>query len=146
MHRHCSNHRSRRKHSSCSLHEKTVDVVYNKLDKTGRITNIVLIPVYAFLSLFCIGIGIFCSPGYEEGVPEILGWVVALLIPSAPLFCFVGLGLSVALRKKRKKQAEFYRPVYWNCQRRAFHASVLTLLRKFAGFSQLRESYTLFHE
>ena len=48
--------------AACS--KKSQDVVYTKLDKAGRITNIVLIPVYALLSLFCIGIGIFCYPGY----------------------------------------------------------------------------------
>ena len=38
---------------------KADGAVYGKLDKAGRITNIVLIPIYALLSLFCMGIGIF---------------------------------------------------------------------------------------
>ena len=48
--------------AACS--KKSQDIVYTKLDKAGRITNIVLIPVYVLLSLFCIVIGIFCYPGY----------------------------------------------------------------------------------
>jgi cytochrome bd-type quinol oxidase subunit 2 len=86
--------------------KKAEDVVYGKLDKAGRITNIVLIPIYAVLSLFCMGIGFFCNPGYD-GFLEFLGWIVALFIPSAPLFCFVGLGLSTALRKKGKSKQSF---------------------------------------
>ena len=85
---------------------KTDGAVYGKLDKAGRITNIVLIPIYALLSLFCMGIGIFCFPGYE-GFLRILGWIVAVIIPSAPLFCFGGLGLSVALRKKGRSKQSF---------------------------------------
>ena len=86
--------------------KKAEGVVYSKLDKAGRITNIVLIPVYAALSLFCMGIGIFCYPGYE-GFLRILGWIVAVIIPSAPLFSFIGLGLSVALRKKGRSKLSF---------------------------------------
>ena len=52
--------------------KKADGVVYGKLDKAGCITNIVLIPIYAFLSLFCIGIGIFSFPGYE-GFLRVLG-------------------------------------------------------------------------
>ena len=86
--------------------KKADGVVYGKLDKAGRITNIVLLPVYAALSLFCMGIGIFCYPGYE-GFLRILGWIVAAIIPSASLLCFGGLGLSVALRKKGKSKLSF---------------------------------------
>lgn len=87
--------------------KKSQDMVYTKLDKAGRITNIVLIPVYAVLSLFCMGIGFFCFPGYEAGFLRFLGWIVALIVPSAPLFCFTGLGLSAALRKKGRSKQSF---------------------------------------
>ena len=90
--------------AACS--KKTEGVVYGKLDRAGRITNIVLIPVYACLSLFCMGLGIFCNPGYD-GFLRILGWIVSFIIPSAPLFCFIGLGLSVALRKKGRSKQSF---------------------------------------
>lgn len=92
---------------SLALGTKKADgVIYGKLDRTGRIINFVLIPVYAFLSFFCMGIGIFCYPGCE-GFLRILGWIVALLIPAAPLFCFGGLGLSAALRKKGRSKLSF---------------------------------------
>lgn len=88
--------------------KKADDVIYGKLDDAGRITNLVLIPVYAVLSLFCMGIGIFCYPGYEEGFLRVLGWIAAFFIPSAPLFCFVGLGMSIALRRKGRRKQSFY--------------------------------------
>ena len=81
-------------------------MVYTKLDKAGRITNIVLIPVYAALSLYCMALGFFCNPAYD-GLLGILGWIVSVIIASAPLFCFVGLGLSAALRKKGKSKPSF---------------------------------------
>lgn len=86
--------------------KKAQDVVYTKLDKTGRITNIVLIPVYAAISLYCMALGFFCNPAYD-GLLGILGWIVSVIIASAPLFCFVGLGLSAALRKKGKSKPSF---------------------------------------
>ena len=97
--------------------KKAEGVVYGKLEIAGRISNIVLIPVYAVLSKFCMGIGIFRYPGYE-GFLRILGWIVAVIIPSAPLFCFCGLGLSAALRKKAKVSRAL-----------PFSLSVLPLLR-----------------
>ena len=118
--------------------KKAEGVVYGKLDKAGRISNIVLIPVYAVLSKFCIGIGIFRYPGYE-GFLRILGWIVAVIIPSAPLFCFCGLGLSAALRKKRQKQAELCRSVYRFCRCCAFRSSVLCLLRKLVELPKLKK-------
>ena len=88
--------------------KKSEDVVYTKLDKAGRITNIVLVPAYAALSLFAMGMGLFCYPGYDEGILNILGWIVTLFIPSAPLISFgCGLGFSVALRKKGKSKQSF---------------------------------------
>ena len=79
--------------------KKADGVVYGKLDKAGRITNIVLIPVYVCIGLFCSGLGFFSYPEYE-GLLGVLGWIVAILISSAPLVSGLGLGFSVALRKK----------------------------------------------
>ena len=86
--------------------KKADGVVYGKLDKVGRVTNIVLIPVYVALSLGIMGLGLFCNPNYE-GFLGILGWIVSVFIPSTPLFCFIGLGLSVLLRKKGKSKRSF---------------------------------------
>jgi cytochrome bd-type quinol oxidase subunit 2 len=90
--------------AACS--KKTEGMVYGKLDRAGRITNVVLIPVYACLSLFCMGLGIFCNPGYD-GFLRILGWIVAVIMASAALFCGLGLGYSVYLRKKGKSKQSF---------------------------------------
>ena len=37
----------------------------------------------------------------------LLGWIVSLIIPAAPLFCGLGIGLSVVLRKKGKRKGSF---------------------------------------
>ena len=86
---------------------KKVDgVVYGKLDKAGRITNIVLIPVYIAISMFSMGLAIFVYPEYG-GFLGILGWIVTIIIDSTPLYCGLGLGFSVALRKKGKSKQSF---------------------------------------
>ena len=81
-------------------------VVYGKLDQAGLITNIVLLPVYACLTLFCIALSMFTWPGYD-GLLGILGWIVCFVIASAPLSCGLGLGFSAALRKKGKSKQSF---------------------------------------
>ena len=81
-------------------------VIYTKLDKAGRITNILLIPLYAALGLFCMAFGIFSYPGYD-GLLGILGWLIAIIVASAPLACGLALGFSVALRKKGKSKQSF---------------------------------------
>lgn len=42
-----------------------------------------------------------------EGLLEILGWIVSIFIASTGLFCGLGLGFSVALRKKGKRKLSF---------------------------------------
>ena len=86
--------------------KKTEGVVYGKLDKAGRITNIVLIPVYICIALFCAIMSIFAYPEYD-GFLGILGWIVVVIISSVPLYCGLGLGFSVALRKKGKSKKSF---------------------------------------
>ena len=86
--------------------KKADDVVYEKLDKVGQITNVVLIPVYLALSLFCVALSIFIAPGYD-GLLGILGWIVCIIIASAPLSCGLGLGFSVSLRKKGRSKLSF---------------------------------------
>ena len=86
--------------------KKTDGVVYSKLDKTGRVTNILLIPVYVFLTLFCIAMSLFLNPEYD-GFLGLLGWIVAIIIASVPLFCGFALSASVVLRKKGKGKASF---------------------------------------
>ncbi|MBR5309662.1 MAG: hypothetical protein IKU42_00880 [Oscillospiraceae bacterium] len=87
--------------------KKSEGVVYNKLDKAGIITNILLIPVYACLSPLALGLGLFTYPEHDTGILAVLGWIVTIIVTSAMLFCGLGLGFSVALRKKGKSKKSF---------------------------------------
>ena len=89
------------------LSKKAEGVIYSKLDKTGRITNILLITVYALLSPLYLGLGLFSYPEHETGILCIIGWIIAIINASAALFCGLGLGASVALRKKGKSKESF---------------------------------------
>lgn len=86
--------------------KKSENVIYGRLDKVGRITNILLIPVYLLLSPLCLFIGAISYPDHE-GFLWMLGLIVAVVIASAVLFCCLGLGFSVALRKKGKSGLSF---------------------------------------
>ena len=86
--------------------KKAEGLTYGKLDVAGVVTNIVLIPVYVGLAVFSIAISLFITPGYD-GFLGILGWIVCVIIASAPLFSGLGLGFSVSLRKKGKSKQSF---------------------------------------
>lgn len=86
--------------------KKDDSVIYNKLDKAGMITNILLIPIYACVLPFCLFLGMISYPAYD-GFLGIIGWIVAIINASATLFCGLGLGFSVALRKKGKSKLGF---------------------------------------
>ena len=86
--------------------KKAEGVTYGKLDKAGRITNIVLIPVYIVLSLVYIAITIFTSPA-RDGLLGVLSWLVCLIIAVAPASCGLGLGFSASLRKKGRSKQSF---------------------------------------
>jgi hypothetical protein len=60
---------------------------------------ICLAPVYLFL-------GMISYPDHS-GLLGILGWIVSVINASAALFCGLGLGFSVALRKKGKSKLSF---------------------------------------
>lgn len=86
--------------------KKADGVEYNNLDKAGRITNIVLILIYVFLAPFYMFIGMISYPDHN-GILGILGWIVSIINASAALFCSLGIGFSVALRKKGKSKQSF---------------------------------------
>ena len=86
--------------------KKAEGVTYGKLDKAGRITNILLIPLYLLFSPLYLFFGMISSPK-QDGFLGILGWIVSILIASAALICGLGLGLSVALRKKGRSKLSF---------------------------------------
>ena len=86
--------------------KKADGVVYGKLDKAGRVTNILLILVYLCVSPLYLFLGMIANPRYD-GFLGVLGWIVAIVMASAALFCGIGLGLSVAFRKQGKSKLSF---------------------------------------
>ena len=86
--------------------KKADGVTYGKLDKIGRITNILLSLIYICLSPLYLFLGVIANPRYD-GFLGVLGWIVAIVMGSAALFCGLGLGSSVALRKKGKSKQSF---------------------------------------
>ena len=83
--------------------KKADGVVYGKLDKIGRITNVLLLLLYVGFSYVYLFLGMIARPRYDG----FLGWVVSVIMASAALFCGIGLGLSVAFRKKSKSKLSF---------------------------------------
>ena len=86
--------------------KKEEHVTYGKLDKAGRITNILLIPIYVILSPLYLFLGMISAPDHS-GFLGLVGWIVSIIIASATMFCGLGLGFSVALRKKGKSKLSF---------------------------------------
>ena len=86
--------------------KKSDGIVYGKLDKAGRITNILLTLLYIGFSPLYLFFGMISTPKHE-GFLGILGWIVSIIIASAALFCGLGLGFSVALRKKGRSKLSF---------------------------------------
>lgn len=86
--------------------KKAEGVVYGKLDKLGRVTNILLLLLFLGFSYVYLLLGMIARPRYD-GFLGILGWIVAVIMASAALFCGIGLGLSVAFRKKGRSKLSF---------------------------------------
>lgn len=86
--------------------KKATDITYTKLDKIGRITNVLLGIVYVCLSPFCLFLGMISNPKYD-GFLGLLGWIVSVIMASATMFCWIGIGASIALRKKGKSNLSF---------------------------------------
>ena len=87
--------------------KKEEGVVYGTLDNVGRVTNILLIPVYAIISIFCFFLVMVSYRPGEEGILAIVAWILAFIGATGPAFCGLGLGASVALRKKGKSKLSF---------------------------------------
>lgn len=85
---------------------KADGVVYGKLDKAGRITNVLLLLLYICLAPVYLFLGMISYPDHS-GLLGVLGWIVSVINASAALFCGLGLGFSVALRKKGKSKLSF---------------------------------------
>ena len=87
--------------------KKAEDVVYGKLDCVGRITNVLLIPAYAIASIFCFFVVMLGYFPEGEGILALIAWIVAFIGATGPALCGLGLGASVALRKKGKSKLSF---------------------------------------
>ena len=81
-------------------------VIYGRLDKIGRVTNVLLLLVYVGFAYVYLFLGMIAAPRYD-GFPGVLGWIVSVIMASAALFCGIGLGLSVAFRKKGRSKQSF---------------------------------------
>lgn len=79
--------------------KKEAGVFYGKLDKLGRFTNLLLAVAYILTAPVYLFLGMISEPD-GEGPLLILGVLVSVIAASASLFCSLGLGLSVSLRKK----------------------------------------------
>ena len=88
--------------------KKSEGVVYGILDKVGRITNFLLIPIYAIASIFCLFVVMFGYIPDGEGAWAIVAWLLAIVGATGPAFCGLGLGASVALRKNGKSKPSFW--------------------------------------
>lgn len=86
--------------------KKEDGAVYGKMDKAGRITNIVLFIIYVCLAPLYMFLAMIANPRYD-GFLGILGWIVAIIMGSSALFCGLGLGFSVAMRKRGKSKLSF---------------------------------------
>lgn len=86
--------------------KKEEGVVYTRLDKAGRITNILLLLFYVGFSYVYLMIGVIARPNYD-GFLGLVGWIVSVIMASAAMVCSVGLGASVALRKKGRSKQSF---------------------------------------
>ena len=81
-------------------------VTYGKLDKIGRFTNILLLLFYVGFSYVYLFLGMIANPRYE-GFLGILGWTVSIMLGWGGVLWGIGLGLSVAFRKKGKSKLSF---------------------------------------
>jgi uncharacterized membrane protein len=86
--------------------KKSKDITYTSLDKVGRITNVLLSIVYVCLAPFYFFLGMISNPQYD-GFLGLIGWIVAVIMASAAMFCWIGIGGSIALRKKGKSRLSF---------------------------------------
>ena len=88
--------------------KKEEGVVYGILDKVGIVTNILLIPAYVIIAIFCFFIVMLGYFPEGEGILGVLSWIVAIIGATGPVLCGLGLGASVALRKKGKSKKSFW--------------------------------------
>jgi hypothetical protein len=87
--------------------KKEETVVYGTLDKIGIATNIVLIPVYAIILTFFWFLNMLGMNPLNGGLLGVISWIVSIFCASVPALCGLGIGASVAWRKKGKSVHSF---------------------------------------
>lgn len=88
--------------------KKEEGVTYGTLDKIGGVTNILLIPVYALLTTFFWFLSMLGMNPLRGGLIGIISWIMSFICCSAPALCGLGLGASVAWRKKGMSVRSFW--------------------------------------
>ena len=91
--------------AACS--KKSENVVYGVLDKIGVVTNILLIPLYAILTIFFFFLAMLGMNPDGEGFIGIISWIISIVCNSSPALCGLGLGAAIAWRKKGKSLRSF---------------------------------------
>jgi hypothetical protein len=86
--------------------KKSENVVYGKLDKLGFLTNIFLACAYVCFAPIYLFLGLICYPA-QQGFLGIIGGIISIIAGSAALISCLGIGYSVALRKKGKSNLSF---------------------------------------
>lgn len=86
--------------------KKKEGVAYGALDNAGVVTNIVLTIIYAISAPFYMFIGMIAEP-YKNGFWGVVGAIIAIIMGSTPLIAGLGIGASVALRKRGKSTLSF---------------------------------------
>ena len=110
--------------------KKQEGLTYGKLDKAGRITNVLLSIVYVCISPLYLFLGALCRPAHD-GLLGILGWIVSIIAASAAMICALGIGFSIAWRKQGKSKKSFA------VQFAGFAGIALTLLIFFVFYGNL---------
>ena len=86
--------------------KKSEGVTYGKLDKAGVVTNVILTVIYGFLTPPCLFVGLICQPAHD-GFLGVIGGILCVIVGSAAMFCGLGIGFSISLRRKGKSKLSF---------------------------------------
>ena len=113
--------------------KKADGVIYSKLDKIGRVTNILLLLFYVGFSFFYLFLGTIANPRYD-GFLGILGWIVSIIMASQ--LCFAELVLAcLLLFVKKQEQIELCCSVCRCWRYRTYSDFVFSFSRKPAASS-----------
>ena len=78
------------------------------IGKVGIVTNILLIPAYIVVSVFCLFLVMLGMNPDGEGFMLVVSVLVSAIASTGPAIWGLGLGASVALRRKGKSKLSFW--------------------------------------